>query len=145
MNIHDLAQAYLAHFKPIALSDEVPMVCLCDDAPENLRHLVRQAHDGMPPDEYRFAFVEDALTKLAECLSRNDAYDQLEADSDTRDLTTWLGSRPIRIDYLTEALKEYGALGSGFDLLVAAQLIERQEVFDVAYDSLIRILEEKEG
>jgi hypothetical protein len=104
---------------------------LKDDSPAWMTTVCRKAHDDgqMMPDDWRYEFIERAVDVLADHEDPDDACNALEADVYTFDLTAWLHSRCSRVYYLGEVMNEYGAFKDGFQLLAAAQLWEKQEVF----------------
>lgn len=104
---------------------------LKDDAPAWMTAVCRQAHeDGQwLPDDWRYEFIEQAVDALADHADIEAARASLEADIYTSDLTAWLHSLNRRVYYLGEALSAYGAFTDGFHLLAAAQMIEKEEVF----------------
>jgi hypothetical protein len=111
---------------------------LSDDAPEWMTTVSREAHDGgeLLPDDWRYAFIEQAVDALAEHGDADTARDMLEPDVYTSDLTGWLHSRNSRVYYLGEVMEEYGPFKDGFQLLAVAQLREKEEVFGQVLDAL---------
>jgi hypothetical protein len=91
----------------------------------------RKAHDdgNLLPDDWRYAFIEEAVDVLAACEDIEEARTRLEPDIYTYELTGWLHSLNSRVYYLGEALAEYGSFRDGFQLLAAAQMMEKEEVF----------------
>jgi hypothetical protein len=114
---------------------------LKDDAPGWMTTVCRKAHDDarILPDDWRYAFIEDAVDALAAYGDPDDARDSLEPDIYTSDLTAWLHSRNSRVYYLSEALTEYGPFRDGFQLLAATQMIEKEEVFQQVVDALAEV------
>jgi hypothetical protein len=104
---------------------------LRDTAPEWMTTVCRLAHDEgrLLPDDWRYAFIEQAVDALAEHEDTDDARDSLEPDIYTNDLTAWLHSRNSRVYFLDEALAECGSFRDGFQLLATAQMMEKEEVF----------------
>lgn len=104
---------------------------LQDGRPEWMLAVIRAAHDGWLPDDYRYRWAYHALDRIKEAADREEARDMVydvEADAYTHDLTTWLASDNRRVYYLTEALEEFGNPEDGFRLLATAQYLERREV-----------------
>lgn len=104
---------------------------LKDGSPEWMTTVCRKAHDDarLLPDDWRYAFIEGAVDALAEHEDRDEARSSLEPDIYTSELTGWLHSLNSRVYYVGEALSEYGSFRDGFQLLAAAQMIEKEEVF----------------
>jgi hypothetical protein len=111
---------------------------LKDDAPGWMTSVCRKAHDDsqMLPDDTRYEFIEEVVDVLAEHEDADEARDSLEPDVYTSDLTGWLHSLNSRVYYLGEVMHEYGTFEDGFYLLAAAQLCEKQEVFQQVLDAL---------
>jgi hypothetical protein len=102
---------------------------------ETCRALALAAHgDGdMLPNDWRYAFISEALNALAECSDPDDLY--LEADIYASALTDWLGSHSSRPGYCDEAAEEYGG-DLDRDLVGRIQLGQVQEKTEVL--SLVR-------
>jgi hypothetical protein len=111
---------------------------LRDTAPEWMTTVCRLAHDEgrLLPDDWRYAFIEQAVDALAEHEDTDEALGRLEPDMYTSDLTGWLNSLNSRVFFLEEALTEYGSFRDGFQLLAAAQMIEKEEVFQQVVSAL---------
>lgn len=119
---------------------------LKDDAPEWMTTVCRKAHDDarILPDDWRYAFIEQAVDALAEHEDADEARSSLEPDIRTSDLTAWLHSLNGRVYYVGEALSEYGTFRDGFQLLAAAQMIEMEEVFQQVVAALKDELNDEE-
>jgi len=104
---------------------------LRDTAPEWMTTVCRLAHDDarLLPDDWRYTFIEQSVDALAGHENADEARFSLEPDVYTSELTAWLHSLNSRVYFLGEALEEYGAFRDGFQLLAAAQMIEKEEVF----------------
>ena len=120
----------------------------CDDPAEDerCRALAFAAHgDGdMLPDDWRYAFIQEALTALSEADDPDDV--DLEADIYTADLTRWLGSRASRYQWCDEAQEE-GLLGEGasmVDRMQVGQYLEKREVLSLVRAHLESELEDQE-
>ena len=97
--------------------------------------------------DYAFDLMNDAIT---DAKSINEAIkiiedfdsitDELEADPYTSQLTNWLNSNNINVDYITQALQEFGEFKNGFDLLAMAQYIAKCEVYNLAKDVFLKYL-----
>jgi hypothetical protein len=117
---------------------------LREGSPEWMTTICRRAHDEakLLPDDWRYAFIEEAVDALAEHDDTDEALASLEPDIYTGELTAWLHSLNSRVYYLGEALTECGSFRDGFELLAAAQMIEKEEVFQQVVTSLRAVLEE---
>lgn len=120
---------------------------LRDTAPEWMTMVCRRAHDAarLLPDDWRYAFIEQAVDALAEHENADAALDSLGPDIYTSELTAWLHSLNCRVSFLDYALAEYGSFRDGFQLLATAQLIEKQEVFQQVVSALHELLAHFDG
>jgi hypothetical protein len=111
---------------------------LKDGSPAWMATVCRQAHDKaqLLPDDWRYAFIEEAVDALASYDDADEARSSLEPDVYTSNLTAWLHSRNSRVYYLGEALTEYGNFRDGFQMLAAAQMCEKEELFQQVLDAL---------
>jgi hypothetical protein len=114
-----------------------------DDA---LYRLCYDAHDGMLPDDYKYRFIVDALTAIADAEPGREAEaaDTIEPDCYTGQLTAWLHSDIRRVFYCNETLETY-APKDGFQLLALAQQAEQREVFASVLRSLQTLLKHRGG
>lgn len=119
---------------------------LKDDSPEWMTTVCRRAHDDarLLPDDWRYSFIEEVVDALAEHEDVDDARSRLEPDIYTHDLTAWLHSLIGRVYYLDEALTEFGGFSNGFQLLAAAQMLEKDEVFHQVVAAFEEQLDEME-
>ena len=106
---------------------------------DRLMDLVWDAQGQLFPDDWRQLFIAEALGALTDYDDPDEAIETLPLATYAPDLTDWLGSHPDRIDYLTVAQETQGPIADGFNLLAAAQLIEKTEVFASVLESLERI------
>lgn len=96
-------------------------------------------------DDYNLQFVRESLSAIAEYDNLDDAYDSLEADVYTSDLTRWLASSVNRTTICDEAVEEYGGEpGKITDILMLGQLSEKRSVFDAVVSELERLVSESE-
>ena len=119
---------------------------LKDGSPEWMTTVCRKAHDDarLLPDDCRYAFIEQAVDALANHEDTDDARSSLEPDIYTNDLTAWLHSLNGRVYYVDQAIAEYGTFRDGFQLLAAAQMIEKEEVFQQVVAALEDQLDDEE-
>lgn len=115
---------------------------LRDGSPEWMTTICYQAHDEakLLPDDWRYAFIEEAVDALAEHEDADEALARLEPDIYTGKLTAWLHSLNSRVYYLGEALTECGPFRDGFQLLATAQMIEKEEAFQQVVAALQNVL-----
>jgi hypothetical protein len=137
-SIQSLAEEMSHAFEGATLPNGETFRKLKEGSPDWMIAVCRKAHDDaqLLPDDWRYAFIERAVDALAACEDSEEARTRLEPDIYTSELTDWLHSRNSRVDYLGEALAEYGSFREGFQLLAAAQMMEIEEVFQQVLDAL---------
>lgn len=120
-------------------ADDKQYVKLAAEAPEWMQELMHTAHADTMPDDWRYEFIEDAITLL-----ENDD-DEIDIDSlypYTHSRLAWLSSRLDRSRYCDEALEDYGGSISKIDDAIAMGMA--REIEEVL--SLVRTaLEEREN
>jgi len=109
---------------------------------DQLMDLIEDAQGQLDPDNWRYLFIAQALLALSDYDDPGEAIETLQTASYAPDLTDWLGSHPDRIHYLTDAQEAHGPISDGFNLLAAAQLMEKTEVFHSVLESLKRFAED---
>ena len=108
----------------------------CDDKGKDawIYEMTREAHEGMLPDDYKYAFIVDALDLILdnEPSDENEAREiEIEPDTYTSDLLKWLSSSNERLGYCDDYVLEYGAEESNTEARISGgQRMERQEVFN---------------
>jgi len=116
---------------------------IVESAPDELKELIRDAHEDMFPDDYKYEFIREALLDFASYEDIDSAIDNIEADPYTAGLTHWLASDINRVYYLTEAIEQYEPK-DGFQVLTLAQYDEKREVYSSVQNSLEKIMDEYE-
>jgi len=134
MSLQDRAQEARSHFEQTTRHDELGETYWRKrvNAPQWVYDLTLAAHDAgeILPDDWRYAFIVEALDLLADFEDTDEAFDALEADTYTAELTAWLASSVTRVAYLDDAINEYGDdIKDGFMLLGTAQTAEKRGVF----------------
>ena len=118
-------------------------VFLKDNAPQELKDAIQQAHGERLPDN----FIYQTFLRLLESIEdfgeiedyedvRHEIVDGL-VDPYTSNLTKWLNDSNLNVHYLTEAMEE-GA-EDGFQLLMVAQY----KAIDEIYSSVVSLLEKQ--
>jgi len=138
-SIQKLAQEARKYFIQRERDNGDIFITCTNDRPQWVQDLVFAAHADMMPDDYRYRFIFEAIDYIADH-DDVDYPDEMEADIYTSDLTAWLHSRNDRVDYLTEAMNICD-FSKGFDLLSAAQLMEKTEVYHLVLRDLYMQLE----
>ena len=147
LTVQELASEFGEFFIVAKRPDGVEFLRLRDKHPRKLQNLVREAHAGMMPDDVKYEYVRDALYLIGQAEEDAGAEDiqelgyEIEADVYTTDLTEWLHSHIERVAYLDAVLQEFGgSMTEGAQLLMAAQVQEKQEVFVSVLDSLVALV-----
>lgn len=141
--VRDLAQLMSRRFTRRTREDGTTYTTLTDAADEWMTDVVRDAHDGMLPDDWRFDAIAAAVEFLADNEDAGDRVDEWAdgmIDTDMRALVDWLGSHVSRWAYCDEARAEWG--GSAEYLsedVMRGQYLEALEVFGF----VVRALEER--
>jgi hypothetical protein len=114
-----------------------------DDAPQWFTDLCHYAHGGMIPDDWRYEFIQDALSAL------EDGADEDRLDPDglypyTADRLGWLASHLDRHGYSDEAAADAGGPPGDILALVAWGMDrELTEVFGLVRTKLEEIAEDE--
>lgn len=140
--INELAEESLEWFVTDTRDDGEKFTKTKDGRPKWLTDLIFTAHGDMMPDDHRYKFIEEALELIADQDADIDC-PEIEADIYTSDLTKWLNSRNDRVYYLSEAL-ENSDITDGFQLLMMAQSIEREEIYYSVLNSLRELCKDQE-
>ena len=114
-------------------------------APEWIGELVRTAHGGtgpggMLPEDYRHAFIVEALDALEEAEDPDEARDGYEFEWRNYSLALWLGSHGHRFSYCDDWARDMCSRNT-YDRLAGGHLSERWEVLDLVRGSLEAHLE----
>ena len=141
--IQDAARDAAGSFEAATRTDGTRYTRLRDGRPDWVQDLVRHAHAGMLPDDWRFACTHAALDYIADG-GDEDQYDAANAFADdyvsvyTADLLAWLGSHAHRPGYCDEAADEYGDRDSDtLSRIRLGQYAEALEVFGLVYGWLV--------
>ncbi len=103
-------------------------------------------HEADVSEESGYRFVHEALEHIANGDER-DFGGWADADTDvyTSDLTEWLNESDKHVEYLGEAVREFGET-DGFKILQAAQYLAREKVYSQTWDALEQLnLEEDDS
>ena len=118
------------------------------EAPEWIQDLARAAHGtdahGAPSmigEDYRFAFIVEALDALEESEDTDDTSACYEFETYHYRLADWLGSHGHRFEYCDEWAEEMGQPEDTYHRLAGGHLRERLEVLDLVRGSLETHLE----
>lgn len=112
-----------------------------DNAPEWLTDMIRRAHDGMLPDDYKYDYVVKSLSWIAE--GNDPESPELEPEYSYSDMAAWLGSSSERFGFVDEAVQEWGHGESITDDIGRGQLHEMEQVYWSVLNSLRKFAEEE--
>lgn len=116
MELHELAEIGYNSMK-VNVRQTTPQYGDCyisckDDAPEWVRHMVREIHDELLPDD----FIYDKIHSFLEYFSEEGAdeegareYADTMVDVYITDLEKWVQSHSVRREYVNEAMREFEA------------------------------------
>lgn len=110
-------------------NDGKEFIKLADGSPEWMTDLCRTAHGDMMPDDWRYEFIEDALSQIEN--GEEQIKDVGSAYPYTTSRTDWLASRVDRFGYCDDAAEEYEGEGSLMDRICWGMDREMNETFDL--------------
>jgi len=143
MTIQELAKKYVAYASR-RTRDNGEKFWVFDSEDEDLRNLICEAHDSgnVLPDDYRYAFIRDALLAIAEA-DEEEWLEDPDFPYDTNisnyKAATWLASRNDRAAYVDEYAQEFGVDAKNFSvisLISQGYAAEKREVFQSVLSSL---------
>jgi len=132
--LQELAKEALSYYKQRIIQRDGKEVWIwthTGDAPEWVRKMTMEAHDGMLPDDWKYRFVVEALEAIAYSVEgyEDEAITELEADAYNNELLDWVSSSPIRMKYVDEAVEKIDEWpGSLAYALGMGQVEEKQQV-----------------
>jgi hypothetical protein len=141
-NIQELAKYIRTQFQLKKRDSGESFYSVKDDSKDKewIQDMCHEAHGSMMPDDYKYQFIVDALNAIEEYDDENESRDSLEADVYTSNLTAWLASHLERMEYVNDAVNEYGM--SDFNLIQAMQFGQMREMYEV-FDSVLSSLQDK--
>ena len=127
-------------------SGERHYVTTRETAPAWVGDLAREAHDGMLPDDWRYAKIADACAAIAGAGAGEDLSELSFRHSDdavsiyTGERTAWLATNITRVGYCDAGAEESGAPGpiAMVDLLAMGQYAEAHEIFAIVVSELLK-------
>lgn len=112
-----LAAAFASAFMTKAFENGESRIVLRDGAPDWMTEIVREAHDGMMPNDQSYSMILAVANDIHDLLSydpetdlddiRHERIDSLIPVYNT-ERTAWLASHLDRAEYVNEAMREYG-------------------------------------
>ena len=136
-NMKQKAAAYLSYFTTSKRDNGQELTHLREDAPQELRDSIYEAHGNALPSDWIYATYRAILEKITEYDESTDPDEIVESVTDiyTHDLCTWLAESNYNIQYLTDALEEY-APKDGIQALQMAQQLEIREIYQTVENLL---------
>ena len=124
-------------------------VVFTDNASEDLKASVFDAHGDRLPDDWHFATYRSILSSMSDYdIKSIDDFEDNRAeivdslvDVYTSNLTSWLNQSVYNLSYLDEAINEFGNLETAFDLLQKGQYLAIDEI----YGHIVELLEAENG
>jgi hypothetical protein len=133
-SIQTLAAEVSAMFRTETRTDGSTFITY-DDVPQWVNDMAHAAHNDMAPDDWKFAFIVEALDALAENEDADEV--RLEADIYTHELLKWLSSNLQRPGYCDEAMQEFGGEFTDTVALISlGQYHEKNEVLGIVRSAL---------
>ncbi len=139
MTIQDLARQYADLFVTKERDNRDKFLCVEDHSNIPLMELIRNAHDEMMPDDYKYQFIHEALEGIAESDDTDDI--GIEADIYNSDLLKWVSSNLTRASYVDRAIAEIDGYDNLWQALSNGQYLERYEILHSVISSLESIIE----
>lgn len=116
MNVKNKAEYYADFFKSIDVVDGTTRVVLKDDAPQELRDAVHEAHGDKLPNDFIYSTFAGLLCRISEYDAetvdelRDNGYDHEIIDGYvdiyTHDLLQWLASDIDNLEYMSRVMAE---------------------------------------
>lgn len=150
--VQSLASDLSAAFEHDKRNDGKEFTKLREGSPAWMTDVIHEVHGDKLPDDTVYAFIQrcagaihDYSSSIEDHEVAEQAVDEIEPDPYTADLTAWLNARVDHEYYLTEVLEEFGGdIKDGFQLLMAAQQKQIQEVGYALISALEKQVEESE-
>jgi|GEM_PF-5098671 len=145
MEQKDLAREYLGWFETAIREDGSKYFRLKSGAPNGLKDLIRVTHDEMFPDDWRYKFIYEALTIIAEYEGNNiwEMIYEIEPDHRDSELVNWLGSHSWRPAYVDEINSFYPQSIRPLSRDEAMWLYEEFPVQNMSYEEAFEVTPEE--
>ena len=142
--VQQLATEFLGFLTVTMRDNGEPFVHMTDDAPQELKDLIHDAHEKMFHDDYKYKYVKMALMAIADSTPGNEQenVDELNPDIYNFELLKWLSSNLERPGFVDEATEQYGATDGIMSAIAFGQKLEIDTVANSVLSSLNKIVEE---
>lgn len=143
MDAQQVAKDAERYFETAKRTDGGSFLRTKDGTPDWVTDLIREAHDGMLPDDWRYDCIHAALEAIADGDEEGNDFADAYVDVYTSDLHAWLASNNTRSSYVDDAITEMGRSDRGIDGDIATgQYMEACEVFASVLQSCEEIADE---
>lgn len=142
MTLQEKITEYTKQFTTTKRGDET--IVIFNNESNELHNSVMGAHETRLPNDWIFEKYLEILERLGEYDiesidniedNRHEIVDGI-VDIYTSDLTAWLNDSNMNVEYLSEALEEYGKPESGFQVLTQAQYKAIDDIFNYVLELL---------
>jgi hypothetical protein len=147
--ISSLALELYKAFESKERTDGTQFNCLKDGSPEWMTKVIHAVHGKKLPDDTTYSMIEQCAAAIAELGdyesnedNARDRVSEIEPDVYTYDLTKWLNARVDHVEYLSEAIKQFGGDLDGYKALAVAQSLQIQEVGQSLISELAALVED---
>lgn len=144
LTVQELASKIEDFFTKIQRNNGEEIWTLKDEAPGWITdRIVRPAHGDMMPDDWKYEFIYQSLSAIANASDDDLDSPELGPDVYNHELLKWLSSHLERIGYVDEAVSEYGGHSDQGIIgdISFGQMREKDEVYFSVLNSLRRISE----
>lgn len=151
--LHEIASEAAQWFTTVKRGEDT-IDTLKDGRPSWVQDLVREAHGGMMPDDWRYAAIRAAVEHVSDSGAETERdledadheYADAQVDVYTSDRLAWLASNLNRPGYVDEAAAEFGtdADADTVDRIGRGQYMEAREVWGSVVRSLVAEQEARE-
>lgn len=147
--VRELAARYVDQFEPLERTEHFSTYKRKDDVERELQELCYAAHGDMMPDDYKYNFIVDALSLIADSSTDElqDLDGKIESDVYNSDLLKWLSSNLTRASYVDNYVEAFGIESKDFEfykVVGGGQWLEKSEVFCSVLSSLIKLVTKME-
>ena len=138
----NLAAELAANLETRTRTNGDKFVCLVDGSPEWMKDVIHAAHGEAFPNDTTYELIRRNVNALSE-IDESDAEDAVDAVYEIEppiynaELTAWLSESLDHIDYVDQALEEFGSdLGGVVALLSAGWKKQQEEIGNLLMDAL---------
>lgn len=135
------AAAALPYLMRTKRADGESTFTLAITAPDWVREMVREAHSGELPNDWRYKMIGEAVEAIAHPYDSGDISETEEIvngyiDTNRARLAQWVADCPSRFYYVDSYLSECGGKTDAWDLLIGAQALAIAETVQIIHRAL---------